>query len=112
MKFYRFIDGRALVAHHSNHEKAFMQKMTWDLWRTRFEHRLIDTSFLMRLFTPVMKSLTLDEICIQYGVEINDRHHALGDAIMTAKVWSILLRKAQEMGIKNLREVYERIAKS
>lgn len=112
MKFYKFIDGRVLIAHHSNHEKRFIQKMTWELWRTRFEYRLIDTSFLIRLFAPEPKSLTLDEICILYGIEVKDRHHALGDAIMTAKVWSILIKKAQEMGIKNLREVYEKIAKS
>jgi DNA polymerase-3 subunit epsilon len=112
MRFYRFIDGRVLVAHHSGHEKAFMQKMTWDLWRTRFEHRLIDTLFLIRLFTPVKNPLTLDELCSKYEVEIKDRHHALGDAILTAKIWSILIRKAQEMGIKSLREVYEKIAKS
>jgi DNA polymerase-3 subunit epsilon len=111
MKFYKFIDGRVLVAHHSNHEKSFMQKMTWDIWRTRFDHRLIDTSFLIGLFIPVIKPLTLDEICMKYDVEIKDRHHALGDAKMTAKVWSILLKMAQEMGIENLREVYERIAK-
>jgi DNA polymerase-3 subunit epsilon len=111
LKFYQFINGNILVAHHSNHEKAFMQKMTWDSMRIRFEHRLIDTTFLIRLFTPVNKSLTLDEICMQCGVDIINRHHALGDAKMTAQVWSIFLKKAQEIGIQNLREVYEKIAK-
>jgi DNA polymerase-3 subunit epsilon len=111
LKFYKFINGRILVAHHSNHEKAFMQKMTWDILRTRFEHRLIDTTFLIRLFNPIAKSLTLDEACKQCGVAIKDRHHALGDAIMTAQIWSSYVRKAQEMGITNLKEVYEEIAK-
>jgi DNA polymerase-3 subunit epsilon len=111
LKFYKFINGRSLVAHHSNHEKAFMQKMVWDATRTRFEHRLIDTSFLTRLITPETKPCTLDDICMQYGVEIKDRHHALGDAKMTAQLWSIFLSKAMDLGMKNLREVYERIAK-
>lgn len=111
MKFYKFINGRILIAHHSNHEKAFMQKITWDLMRTRFEHRIIDTSFLIRLFTPIKKSLSLEEACTECGVEIRNRHNALGDAIMTAQIWSYYIKKAEELGILNLREVYEQIAK-
>lgn len=111
LHFYRFINDRILVAHHSNHEKAFMQKMTWDSLRIRFEHRLIDTSFLLRLFNPQMKSLSLDEVCRQCGIEINNRHNALGDAKMTAEIWSHYLKKTQALGLANLREVYEYLAK-
>ncbi|MCQ6281944.1 exonuclease domain-containing protein [Bacillus sp. EB600] len=111
LKFYKFINGSILVAHHSSHEKAFMQKMTWDILRTRFEHRLIDTAFLIRLFNSNMKSFTLDEVCKECGVEIKDRHHALGDAKMTAQIWSYYVRRAQKMGIVTLREVYEQITK-
>lgn len=111
MEFYKFVNSRILVAHHSNHEKAFMQKMTWDILRSRFEHRLIDTSFLIRLANPLIKSLTLDEVCRDCGIEIIDRHHALGDAKMTAKVWSYYVKKAQHMGMKNLKDIYENLAK-
>lgn len=111
MQFFKFVNGRILVAHHSNHELSFMQKMTWDLMRTRFEHRLIDTTFLIRISNPLIKTLTLDDACMQCGVEIKDRHHALGDAKMTAQIWSHYLKNAQSMGMKNLRDVYEYLAK-
>jgi DNA polymerase III subunit epsilon len=110
IQFFKFIRSRILVAHHSNHEKAFMQKMTKDLMRTNFKHRIIDTSFLIRLAYPLNKSLPLEQICLQCGVEVKNRHHALGDAFMTAQIWSHYLRKAQSMGFKNLREVYEHLA--
>ncbi|WP_042460396.1 exonuclease domain-containing protein [Neobacillus dielmonensis] len=111
LKFLKFIQSDILVAHHSFHEKSFMQKLTWDLLKLRFEHRIIDTSFLIRISTPSARSLSLDEVCNRSGIEVKNRHHALGDAIMTAKVWSHYLQLATEKGFHNLREVYEFISK-
>lgn len=111
IQFFKFINSHVLVAHHSKHEQIFMQKMTRDLMRTNFEHRIIDTSFLMRLSNPLLKTLPLDEVCLQCGIEVTNRHHALEDAKMTAKVWSYYLEQALSMGYKNLREVYEHLAK-
>ncbi|MDQ6595927.1 exonuclease domain-containing protein [Bacillus salipaludis] len=112
LQFYQFIKKDILVAHHSKHEKAFMQKSCWDHLKIRFVHRIIDTSFLIRLSNPQWKSFSLDDTCQKCGIEIKNRHHALGDAMMTAQIWGYYLNKAQEMGFKNLREVYEYLAKS
>lgn len=109
--FFKFVNGRILVAHHANHEHSFMQKATWDLLRTRFEHRLLDTLFLIRLANPTVDTMTLDEACRQCCVDIKNRHNALGDAIMTAEVWSYYLNEANNKGIHNLKEVYEYLAK-
>lgn len=109
--FFQFVNGRILVAHHSNHEHSFMQKATWDFLRTRFEHRLIDTLFLIRLDNPLVKSLTLDEVCRNCGIKIINRHNALSDAQMTAQIWSHYLTEAYNKGIHNLKEVYEHLAK-
>lgn len=111
LQFFKFVQSDILVAHHSQHEKSFMQKMTWDLLKTRFEHRIIDTSFLFRLSDPYIKPLPLEEVCRNCGVEIKKRHNALGDAIMTAHIWDYYLKVAQKKGFENLREVYEYLAK-
>jgi DNA polymerase III subunit epsilon len=111
IEFFKFAQSHVLVAHHSKHEKSFMQKMTWDLLKTRFEHRIIDTSFLIRLADSSIKSSPLEEVCNACGIAIKDRHHALGDALMTAKIWSCYLQIAQKNGYSNLREVYEHLAK-
>lgn len=110
-QFFKFIQSDFLVAHHSKHEQAFMQKMTWDLLRVRFEHRIIDTSFLMRIEPPSVTQLPLEDVCHNCGIEIKNRHNALGDALMTAHVWSHYLKLAQKSGFNCLREVYEYIAK-
>lgn len=111
MEFFKFVQNHALVAHHAKHEQTFMQKMTWDILKTRFEHRIIDTSFLLRLSNPSIKSLPLENVCKECGIEIINRHHALGDAKLTAHIWGHYLEIAQTIGYKNLREVYEYLAK-
>jgi len=111
MRFFNFIKSDVLVAHHSQHEHSFMQKASRDLLRTRFEHRILDTSFLIRLYNPLSKSQPLEEVCKECGIEITNRHHALGDAIMTAKVWGCYVNRALNTGFYNLREVYEYLSK-
>ncbi|MFT9597316.1 exonuclease domain-containing protein [Mesobacillus sp.] len=105
--FFNFVGSSVLVAHHAKHEQAFMKKFTSSHLRLNFEHRVIDTSFLIRLFKPVVNSLPLEQICLECGIEVKNRHHALADAIMAARIWALYIKKAQEQGYQNLREVYE-----
>lgn len=111
LEFYRFAGSSILVAHHAKHEQSFIKKMALDSLRIRFDHRIIDTSFLFRLFNPVLKPRSLDELCHICGIEIVNRHHALYDARMAAQIWGHYLKKAQEHGYKNLREVYEHLSR-
>lgn len=111
MNFFKFISTKSLVAHHSQHEQSFMHKLTWDVTRTKFQHRILDTSFLTQLFNPASSSNALEDLCAGCGIEIKNRHHALGDAFMTAHLWGYYLSKAQEAGFKNLSEIYNHIAR-
>ena len=111
LNFLRFVSTKSLVAHHSKHEQSFMQKLTWEITRKKFMHRILDTSFLTQLFIPLAHTNDLEDLCEECGIEIKDRHHALGDAIMTAHLWSYYLRKAEQAGFKNLSEIYNQIGK-
>ncbi|WP_231589507.1 exonuclease domain-containing protein [Bacillus sp. FJAT-27916] len=112
MQFFQFISSRILIAHHSKHEMAFMRKITWNLMKKRFQHRMIDTSFLTNLLTPGPQTIrTLDQLCEECGIEIKNRHHALGDALMTGSIWAYYLQKAIDEGYKNLGDVYSELAK-
>jgi DNA polymerase III subunit epsilon len=111
MEFYRFIGSSILVAHHAKHEQAFIKKMSLDCLRIKFDHRIIDTSFLVRLFKPVSHPLPLEQLCHECGIVIAGRHHALADAKMAAEIWGHFLKKAQDHGYKNLREVYEHLSR-
>lgn len=110
--FYRFVKNDTLVAHHANHEKSFMQHMTWSFFRTNFQYRILDTSFLTKIVVPESRLVTLDECCTYFGLDFDPgkRHHALEDAILTAKLWSENIRLVQERGFKNLHDVYRYLA--
>jgi len=111
MAFFKYIRTNDLVAHHSRHELRFMQKMTWDVTRTKFAHRILDTSFLIQLTAPMSAPLPLEDVCKSCGIAVRERHHALGDALMTAEVWAHFLSKAQSMGYQTLRDVYDHLAR-
>jgi DNA polymerase III subunit epsilon len=109
--FFNFIGSSILVAHHAKHEQAFMKSITLELLRVSFEHRIIDTSFLVRLANPLFQSSALEQLCHDCGIEVTDRHHALADAKMAAQVWAFFLKNAQDQGYNNLREVYEYLSR-
>ncbi len=111
LKFYQYISSRILIAHHSKHEQSFMQKVTWDLMKKRFQHRIIDTSFLTSLFNPVSQTQPLERLCEECGINTAGRHHALGDAVMTGHLWAHYLQMALDAGYRNLGDVYSEIAK-
>jgi DNA polymerase III subunit epsilon len=110
-EFYQFIESRPLVAHHAHHEKSFMQHATWSMLKTNFQHRIMDTSFLTQIVEPKKELRTLDECCSHFGISIEQRHHALHDAIGTAKLWAEGVRLTQELGFSNLSDVYAELAK-
>ncbi len=110
IEFFQFIGNQTLVAHHANHERNFMQYFSNKLLKTPFKHRIVDTSFLYKVVEPTTQKWTLDELCVHHNIPIENRHHALGDAKMTAKLWSIYIEQVQGLGCKTLHDVYHRIA--
>ena len=110
VQFFRFAKNCTLVAHHSSHEKNFLQHASWQLHRTPLKHRILDTSFLYRIADPDLKIVRLEELCEHHEIPIVNRHHALEDAKVTAKLWCIYVEKVLELGCGTLSEVYERLA--
>lgn len=111
VEFFKFVQNATLVAHHANHEKQFIRHATWKLFRSQFQHRIVDTSFLVRIAEPQTKLIRLEDCCAYTGIQIEDRHHALGDAKMTAQLWSIYLKKIQQLGCETLQDMYRSLAK-
>ncbi|KYD04324.1 DNA polymerase III alpha subunit [Heyndrickxia sporothermodurans] len=110
-QFYQFVKDDPLIAHHSYHEKNFLQHVNWKLYRSSFNHRLIDTSFLLQIAEPTIRIVKLEEWCNYAGIPVENRHHALGDAILTAQLWCKYIEKVQKLGVISLMDLYEEVAK-
>ena len=67
--------------------------------------RCLDVRFLVNLLAPNLPDFSLDTIASWAGVEIHDRHSALGDAIATAALFVALIPRLRGAGIRTLAEL-------
>ncbi|MGJ9383383.1 exonuclease domain-containing protein [Salipaludibacillus sp. CF4.18] len=110
--FLKYIGNAPLVAHHAKHEIDFMQDLAWQLYKTSFDHRILDTSFLTALIPELRYINVLEECCSFFDIDTSNRHHALQDAKMTAELWSNCIQIVKEQGYTCLRDVYAYIART
>lgn len=66
--------------------------------------RTLDTRLLAQVAEPVLAGYSLDSLAAWLGVEITDRHSALGDALACARIFLALLPKLRGGGIRTLAE--------
>lgn len=66
--------------------------------------RTLDVRYLVNILAPNLPDFSLDTIAAWLGIEIKDRHSALGDAIAAAQVFLALLPQLRERGIRTLAE--------
>lgn len=111
ISFYQFVENKTLVAHHANHEKNFLTKANRDLFRISFNHRIIDTAMLFQLANHDTHAVTLEDCCKCFSITVQNRHHALGDAKMTAALWCEYIKIFTRKGYKTLMDVYLNLSK-
>lgn len=110
LDYLKFTESLPFIAHHSNHEKRFFQHVFWKLYRKSFKHRVLDTSFLYRIIDTSDQAVRLEELCEKNQIKVENRHHALGDALLTAKLWVCYTERAKEKNCFTMQDVYEKLA--
>jgi DNA polymerase-3 subunit epsilon len=88
--------GNVFVAHNAEFDWRFISTEVARATGRRLEARRLCTVRLARKVLPHLPSRRLDSLAHHYGVEIVDRHRALGDADATALILLRLLREAQD----------------
>lgn len=90
--------GRVFVAHNARFDWGFVSRGL----RTSRDKTLVGpqlcTVDLTRRFVPGLKRRNLDSVAAYFGVEIDARHRAAGDAVATARVLQRLLDLAMDQG--------------
>ena len=99
--FHRFCDGTVLVAHNADFDLQCLS-LKAPMCGLEFDHPVLDTLLLSALAHPYQESHNLDEVAIRLGIELQDRHRALGDAKMTAEIFIRLLPILEARGIQTL----------
>lgn len=104
--FMDYAGKRVLIAHGSGHDKQFLNAALWRTSKVNLTHRLLDTMMIAKWLEPKAVHYGLDEVLTRFGVAIGQRHHALHDAMMTAKLYFRFLEAIRDRQISTLGELY------
>jgi len=89
-KIVELTAGKIFVAHNAQFDYSFVKEEFKRLGYD-FKRKTICTVKLGRKLLPGHRSYSLGNICADLGIQITDRHRAIGDALATAKLFDILL---------------------
>ncbi|MFC5653429.1 3'-5' exonuclease [Paenibacillus solisilvae] len=109
--FMEFIGKRMLIAHASGHDKQFLNAALWRTSKVNMNHRVLDTMMVAKWLEPKLESYSLDDLLENSGIEVTQRHHALEDSKMTAKLWLSYLKRIFSRNIVTLEDLYAYLSK-
>jgi len=105
-EFKTFVGDAILVAHNAAFDMKFI-KLKEKQAGVFFDHIVIDTLLLSVFLHDQTTTHSLDAIAERMGVEIEGRHTALGDSLVTAGVLLRMLDMLETRGIKTLRQAID-----
>lgn len=95
------LQGHVFVAHNVGFDWGFVTAEVERASGMSLGGRRLCTVRLARRLLPQLPRRSLDWVARHYGVEIDARHRAAGDAIATAKVLQHMLNDAAERGVES-----------
>ena len=94
--FHRFAADAVLVAHNAAFDITFLKRAAGAL---SFDQPVVDTLLLSAHLYPTEVDHSLDAIAARLGLDVVDRHSAVGDSLLTAAILLRLLDRCEELGI-------------
>ncbi|UCH74342.1 MAG: 3'-5' exonuclease [Rhodospirillales bacterium] len=93
-------EGAVVIGHSIGFDLAILRRECerHDIaWRTP---PALDTGLLFAALHPKESDITLERLAERFGVEIEGRHTALGDALVTAEIWLALIPRLIDRGVR------------
>lgn len=110
-RFHAFIGDRVVVGHNVGFDLGFLAYETDRLGLSiRFPDDGLDTIALARRYLTGMRRASLDRVASALHIPVRDRHRALPDALITARVFALLLARAREDGCETLDDLRAALA--
>lgn len=105
--FLSFLGGAPFVAHNAGFDWRFVNAELLAATGGRLTNARVCTVRLARRLLPDVKCRNLDALAHLFGIEVEGRHRALGDARATARILACLLEAARERGVESEVELAE-----
>ena len=100
-QFHAFAKGATLVAHNASFDMSFLTKHEAAAG-VRFDNPVLCTLMLAAALLEHLPEHSLDAVADRFGIQIERRHTALGDAMATAVLFLHLVDVLEGRGIKTL----------
>lgn len=104
--FARFAEDTVLVGHNVSFDLAFL-RLKEAHTRVAFTQPVLDTLLLSALLHPDHDDHTMEAIAARLGVDVTGRHSALGDALLTAQLFTRMLPLLHGKGIHTVGQARE-----
>ncbi|WP_372964109.1 PolC-type DNA polymerase III [Marinobacter sp.] len=106
-----WMNGDPILAYHSAFDQKFLEKTLKAQLGYTLPHVWMDVAELLPAFFPKAETngKSLDHWADYFGLEVSERHHAAADAMVTAELTLIALNVARRSGIKNLKDIAEKL---
>ena len=107
-KVVEITEGRTFVAHNASFDYRFIQA-EFARYGFDYQRKVLDTVKLSRKLLPGFRSYSLGKLTAQLGIQIKDRHRALGDAMATVELLRRLLKADPNLAQLNLQGLNSRL---
>jgi len=102
-QFHRFADDSVIVGHNVAFDMRFLE-LKERRTGVKFSNPVLDTLLLAAVVHPDHQQQSLESLAERFGIAVEERHSALGDAMTTARIFVALLPLLAERGIRTLKE--------
>ncbi|MDR6224295.1 exonuclease domain-containing protein [Desmospora profundinema] len=107
-----FTGSNILVAYGAGLDASFLKAGLKKTWGASLQHRFLDVWLLARWLHPSLPDHSLERLLHRYGIALQGRHTADGDAWMTAQLWEKMLNDFQDHHLENLGQLYAALNQS
>ncbi|MBO5509917.1 MAG: PHP domain-containing protein, partial [Lachnospiraceae bacterium] len=103
-EFISYVGDSILVAHNASFDTGFVREFAKRL-DIPFDSTIMDTMTLSQVLIPELGKYTLDRLCKQFNVSLENHHRACDDAYATAEIFLKLLENLAKKDVHTLEEL-------
>ncbi|MFA5840035.1 MAG: 3'-5' exonuclease [Candidatus Margulisiibacteriota bacterium] len=100
-KFVAFLGDAVLIAHNVDFDIPFIKHHLKKNLSLEINNPALCTVKLSRKLLPQLPNHKLHTVAAHYGINVQNRHRAMGDVELTFQVWEHFIQRLKEQGISN-----------
>ncbi|MBQ7707116.1 MAG: PolC-type DNA polymerase III [Lachnospiraceae bacterium] len=103
-EFLDYVGDAIMVAHNASFDTGFIKEFA-KRQGLPFDYTIVDTMTLAHVLIPELGKYTLDRLCKQFGVSLENHHRACDDAYATAEIYVKMLDMVHKKGAETISEL-------